>query len=43
MNKVSRAIPTYYFTQLLAVAMGLGPEASRFDLNEGGFRGVVEK
>jgi len=33
-NKVSREIPTYYFTQLLAVAMGLGPEASRFDLNE---------
>ena len=33
-SKVSREIPTYYFTQLLAVAMGLGPEASRFDLNE---------
>ena len=33
-KKVSRQLPVYYFTQLLAVALGLGPEAYRLDLNE---------
>jgi heterodisulfide reductase subunit B len=33
-NKVSKEVPTFYFTQLLAVALGLGAEACRFDLNE---------
>jgi heterodisulfide reductase subunit B len=33
-HKVSREVPTFYFTQLLAVALGLGPEACRFELNE---------
>jgi heterodisulfide reductase subunit B len=32
-NKVSREVPVYYFTQLLAMALGLGQEACRFDLN----------
>lgn len=33
-NRISKEIPTFYFTQLLAVALGLGPDACRFDLNE---------
>jgi heterodisulfide reductase subunit B len=33
-KKISRQLPVYYFTQLLAVALGLGPEAYRFDLND---------
>jgi heterodisulfide reductase subunit B2 len=33
-KKVSKEVPTFYFTQLLAVALGLGPEACRFELNE---------
>lgn len=32
-NKISREVPVYYFTQLLAMALGLGQEACRFDLN----------
>jgi len=28
-----RPVPTFYFTQLLAIAMGLDPEACRFELN----------
>jgi heterodisulfide reductase subunit B len=32
-NKISKEIPVYYFTQLLAVALGLGEDASRFDLS----------
>ena len=28
-----RPLPVLYFTQLLALALGLGPEACRFDLN----------
>lgn len=33
-NKITKKIPVFYFTQLLAVALGLGGEACRFDLNE---------
>ncbi|MFP5212478.1 MAG: CoB--CoM heterodisulfide reductase iron-sulfur subunit B family protein [Acidobacteriota bacterium] len=32
-SKISKDIPVYYFTQLLALALGLGDEAYRFDLN----------
>lgn len=32
-NKISKEIPVYYFTQLLAVALGLGEDAARFDLS----------
>ncbi|MCE5336391.1 MAG: CoB--CoM heterodisulfide reductase iron-sulfur subunit B family protein [Desulfobacteraceae bacterium] len=35
-GKISKKLPVYYFTQLLAIALGLGPEASRLDLNEAG-------
>lgn len=31
-NELS-AVPTYYFTQLLALALGLEPEVCHFDLN----------
>jgi len=34
-SKISREIPTFYFTQLLAVALGLDPKICRFDLNDG--------
>ena len=29
-------VPSYYFTQLLAVALGLDPAVCRFDLNGDG-------
>jgi heterodisulfide reductase subunit B len=32
-GKISKAMPVLYFTQLLAVALGLSDEACRFDLN----------
>ncbi len=33
-QKISRKLPVYYFTQLLAVALGLAPETYRLDLND---------
>ena len=33
-GKVSGAVPTFYFTQLLALALGLPAEVCRFDLND---------
>lgn len=33
-QKISRKMPVYYFTQLLAVALGLAPETYRLDLND---------
>ncbi len=33
-RKISKKLPVYYFTQLLAVALGLSPEAYRLDLND---------
>lgn len=33
-NRIPREIPTFYFTQLLAVALGLDPEVCRFELND---------
>lgn len=33
-KKISREIPVYYFTQLLAVALGVDQESCRFDLND---------
>ncbi len=30
---IDRAVPTYYFTQLLAIALGVAPASCRFDLN----------
>lgn len=33
-GKISREMPVLYFTQMLAVALGLGGEATRFDLND---------
>lgn len=32
-NKISKEVPVFYFTQLLAAALGLGSEACRFDLS----------
>jgi heterodisulfide reductase subunit B2 len=34
LGKASQAVPTFYFTQLLAVALGLSPEVCRFELND---------
>ncbi|HAA04969.1 MAG TPA: heterodisulfide reductase, subunit B, partial [Syntrophobacteraceae bacterium] len=34
LGKASKRVPTYYFTQLLAVALGLGPEPCRFVLSD---------
>jgi heterodisulfide reductase subunit B len=33
-GKISRKMPVFYFTQLLAIALGLGPESYRLDLND---------
>lgn len=33
-EKIGQLVPTYYFTQLLAIALGLGEEVCRFDLND---------
>lgn len=33
-KRISKRIPTFYFTQLLAIALGLSPEACHFALNE---------
>lgn len=33
-GKISKGLPIFYFTQLLAAALGLGKEACRFDLND---------
>jgi len=33
-EKISKVMPTFYFTQLLAVALGLGSTVCRFELNE---------
>ena len=33
-GQIDTAVPTYYFTQLLAVALGVAPESCRFDLND---------
>ncbi len=35
-GKISKSIPTYYFTQLLAVALGLDADVCRFDLSGAG-------
>ena len=36
-------LPTIYFTQLMAIAFGLDPEACRFDLNQPGARQLLER
>jgi heterodisulfide reductase subunit B len=33
-GKASKPVPTFYFTQLLAVALGVSSDACRFELNE---------
>ena len=33
-GKIAKSIPTFYFTQLLPIALGLGPESCCFELNE---------
>jgi heterodisulfide reductase subunit B len=33
-RKISKGLPVFYFTQLLALALGLDSEALRFDLND---------
>jgi len=33
-NVLQKSIPTFYFTQLLAVALGLGPESCGLEFNE---------
>ena len=33
-ERISKSIPTFYFTQLLAIALGLSPQSCHFDLNE---------
>lgn len=33
-QKIAEKIPTFYFTQLLAIALGLSPAVCRFDLND---------
>jgi heterodisulfide reductase subunit B2 len=33
-GKISKKLPVYYFTQLLAISLGLGPESYRLDLND---------
>ena len=31
---MSKVIPTFYFTQLLAIALGLDPDICHFELND---------
>ena len=33
-QKISKKLPVYYFTQVLAIALGLGPESYRLDMND---------
>ena len=33
-KRVAKMVPTFYFTQLLAIALGLGPEVCHFELND---------
>jgi heterodisulfide reductase subunit B2 len=33
-GKIEKKIPTYYFTQLLVVALGLDAEICHFELND---------
>ncbi len=33
-NRVSKMVPTFYFTQLLAIALGLSPDVCHFELND---------
>lgn len=33
-QKIAKSLPTFYFTQLLAIALGLSSEVCRFDLND---------
>jgi heterodisulfide reductase subunit B len=33
-KKISKQIPTFYFTQLMAIAFGLDPETCLFELND---------
>lgn len=33
-NKISRNVPTFYFTQLLALALGVDSDACKFELND---------
>ena len=33
-EKISKLIPTFYFTQLLAIALGLSAEVCHFELND---------
>jgi heterodisulfide reductase subunit B len=33
-RKISKQIPTFYFTQLMAIAFGLAPETCLFELND---------
>lgn len=40
---VTGSLPTVYFTQLLAIALGLGPEVCRFELNQHGTRRLLEE
>ncbi len=42
LGKASKQVPTYYFTQLLAVALGLGPEACRFELSDASSRELLK-
>jgi len=42
LGKASKHVPTYYFTQLLAVALGLGPEACRFELNDASSQSLLK-
>ncbi len=38
-----QAVPTYYFTQLLAVALGLDTEVSHFELNRSDAKALLEQ
>lgn len=39
----AKAVPVLYFTQMLALALGLGPEATRFDKNTEAARNFLEQ
>lgn len=42
-ERISTTVPTVYFTQLLALALGLEPEVCRFALNDGSSRELLER
>jgi heterodisulfide reductase subunit B len=42
-ESITKTIPTFYFTQLLVIALGLNQESCRFELNEAASLALVKR